>query len=60
MVKMNSSSVMTTVPSASEEVSVSSTGNQTIAPQVVPVKRKRNLPGMPGNSILYEFRLLLK
>lgn len=47
MVEMNSSSGMTTVPSASEEVSVSSSGNQTIAPPIVPIKRKRNLPGMP-------------
>ncbi|XP_027147859.1 zinc finger protein GAI-ASSOCIATED FACTOR 1-like [Coffea eugenioides] len=44
---MNNSSAMATVPSASEEASVSSAGNPMIAAQVGPVKKKRNLPGMP-------------
>lgn len=39
---------MATDPSAAEEASVSSAGNQTITPQVLPIKKKRNLPGMPG------------
>lgn len=47
----NNSSAMATLPSASDqEATVSSAGNQnqTLAPQVVPIKKKRNLPGMPG------------
>lgn len=38
--------------SATEEASVSSAGNKTLCPQVVPLKKKRNLPGMPGTSAL--------
>ena len=49
LVDMNNSSAMATVPSASEEASVSSAGNPMIAAQVGPVKKKRNLPGMPGS-----------
>ncbi|KAL3505281.1 hypothetical protein ACH5RR_035122 [Cinchona calisaya] len=54
---MDNSSAIATVPSASEEAStVSSSGNQnptTIAPhQVVPIKKKRNLPGMPDAEVI--------
>ncbi|KAM0950415.1 putative transcription factor C2H2 family [Dioscorea sansibarensis] len=44
--ELESSSVMTASNSASGEASVSSSGQQTTAP-VAPVKKKRNLPGMP-------------
>lgn len=47
MVDVNNSSATATVTSASEEAGVTSAGNPIIASQAVPVKKKRNLPGMP-------------
>ncbi|KAJ0973653.1 hypothetical protein J5N97_015618 [Dioscorea zingiberensis] len=44
--ELENSSVMTVSNSASGEASVSSSGQQT-APPAAPVKKKRNLPGMP-------------
>lgn len=39
---------------ASGEASASSSGNQAAPPPKPAVKKKRNLPGMPGNKIKVE------
>ena len=48
----NSSPVMAVSTASAVEACVSSSGHQTTPVEVVPPKKKRNLPGMPGKAII--------